>query len=67
MDSRPSDAIALALRTDCPIFVDSEVIKSVAKFCTGDEAEIDESPSSEEDWPDSLGMPATSQCKLLSI
>lgn len=26
IDSRPSDAIALALRTDCPIFVTEEVI-----------------------------------------
>ena len=25
LDSRPSDAIALALRTDCPIFVDQKV------------------------------------------
>jgi bifunctional DNase/RNase len=28
MDSRPSDALALALRLDCPIFVDDEVLKS---------------------------------------
>ena len=28
IDSRPSDAIALALRLDCPIFVDDEVLKS---------------------------------------
>ncbi|HEV2298824.1 MAG TPA: bifunctional nuclease family protein [Candidatus Acidoferrales bacterium] len=28
MDSRPSDALALALRLDCPIFVDEEVFKS---------------------------------------
>ncbi len=28
VDSRPSDALALALRADCPIFVDEEVIKS---------------------------------------
>jgi bifunctional DNase/RNase len=27
MDSRPSDALALALRVDCPIFVDEEVLK----------------------------------------
>jgi len=27
IDSRPSDAIALALRMDCPIFVDDEVLK----------------------------------------
>ncbi|PYV42643.1 MAG: hypothetical protein DMG06_13285 [Acidobacteria bacterium] len=28
VDSRPSDALALALRTDSPIFVEEEVIKS---------------------------------------
>ena len=27
MDSRPSDALALALRVDCPIYVDEEVLK----------------------------------------
>lgn len=31
MDSRPSDALALALRLDCPIFVDEEVLKSSKK------------------------------------
>jgi len=28
VDSRPSDALAVALRTDCPIFVDEIVLKS---------------------------------------
>jgi hypothetical protein len=28
VDSRPSDALALALRVDCPIFVDDGVLKS---------------------------------------
>jgi uncharacterized protein len=28
IDSRPSDALALALRMDCPIFVDDAVLKS---------------------------------------
>jgi uncharacterized protein len=28
IDSRPSDALALALRLDCPIYVDEEVLKS---------------------------------------
>jgi bifunctional DNase/RNase len=28
IDSRPSDALALALRMDCPIYVEDEVIKS---------------------------------------
>ena len=28
IDSRPSDALAMALRLDCPIFVDEDVLKS---------------------------------------
>ncbi len=28
IDSRPSDALALALRTDCPIYVDEDVLKN---------------------------------------
>ena len=28
VDSRPSDALAIALRLDCPIFVEDEVLKS---------------------------------------
>ncbi len=28
VDSRPSDALALALRVDCPIFVDEQVLKT---------------------------------------
>lgn len=28
LDARPSDALALALRTDCPIFVEEEVLRA---------------------------------------
>jgi len=31
IDSRPSDALAVALRVDCPIFVEEEVLKSSKK------------------------------------
>ena len=43
VDSRPSDALALALRTDCPIYVEEQVIKtskatsSVSDKVTNDE------------------------------
>ena len=30
IDSRPSDALALALRMDCPIFVEDEVLKTAS-------------------------------------
>ena len=34
VDSRPSDALALALRLDCPIFVDDSVLKSARNTTT---------------------------------
>jgi bifunctional DNase/RNase len=34
VDSRPSDALALALRLDCPIFVDDSVLKSSKMVAT---------------------------------
>ena len=37
IDSRPSDALAVALRVDCPIFVDEEVLKSSKKASTGND------------------------------
>jgi len=37
LDSRPSDALALALRTDCPIFVDEDVLRA-AKVLPNPEA-----------------------------
>jgi bifunctional DNase/RNase len=50
IDSRPSDAIALALRVDSPIYVNEEVIKS-SQAIRSDE---DDTPESEE-WPDVIG------------
>ena len=35
VDSRPSDALALALRVDCPIFVEDEVLKIQKKLSGG--------------------------------
>ena len=55
LDSRPSDAIALALRADCPIYVDEEVIKASQKNVPGDEEGGEESTLGEEDWPDVIG------------
>jgi bifunctional DNase/RNase len=53
LDSRPSDAIALALRADCPIYVNEEVIQA-SHSLTGEQ--VEESGSGEEDeWPDVIG------------
>ncbi|MGA3082579.1 MAG: bifunctional nuclease family protein [Terracidiphilus sp.] len=35
IDARPSDAIALALRADCPIFVDEQVMQTAKLNTTG--------------------------------
>ena len=53
LDSRPSDAIALALRADCPIYVDMEVIKASRNSMPTEEGE--ERQISEEEWPDVIG------------
>jgi len=53
IDSRPSDAIALALRVDCPIYVDEEVIKASRNTVSGGEEE--EAQRADEEWPDVIG------------
>ena len=55
LDSRPSDAIALALRADCPIYVDTEVIKASRNTLPAEESEEGEVTSGEEEWPDVIG------------
>src|SRR2546428_10860324 len=39
VDSRPSDALALALRVDCPIFVEDDVLKN-SKLATSDASRV---------------------------
>lgn len=51
VDSRPSDALALALRVDCPIFVEDEVLKTSKKAASASD------PATSEElrkWLDSL-------------
>ena len=55
LDSRPSDAIALALRADCPIFVDLEVIQASRNSNATDDETIEESATGEEEWPEVIG------------
>ena len=54
LDSRPSDAIALALRADCPIFVNEEVIKASRSSMMSNEEET-EGAEEDEEWPDVIG------------
>lgn len=54
LDARPSDAIALALRLDCPIFIEQDVLeKSAAANQPGPTATDDEPPV--EEWPELIG------------
>ena len=56
LDSRPSDAIALALRADCPIYVDMEVIRASRNTVAGGEEGVEETEGAEEEeWPDVIG------------
>jgi bifunctional DNase/RNase len=51
MDSRPSDAIALALRVDCPIFIREEVLEASRI----DDKVVEEEASDEEvEWPEEI-------------
>ena len=38
LDARPSDAIALALRWDCPIYVNREVLENSKQAASGAQA-----------------------------
>lgn len=54
LDSRPSDAIALAMRADCPIYVREAVLESSGLDESGrlpDDDDLDE----EVEWPEEIG------------
>jgi bifunctional DNase/RNase len=56
MDARPSDAIALALRLDCPIFVQQKVIDLSAASSPADSDKGDDDVlQSPEEWPELIG------------
>ncbi len=54
LDARPSDAIALALRLDCPIFVAQKVI-DLSAASTRTEDPDDEAATPTDDWPELIG------------
>jgi uncharacterized protein len=53
IDARPSDAIALALRADSPIYVNEEVIRASRNTVSAEEEEA--GTGGEEEWPDVIG------------
>jgi bifunctional DNase/RNase len=54
MDARPSDAIALALRLDCPIFVRQKVLDLSARSQQADDESKDPNTGVDE-WPELIG------------
>jgi bifunctional DNase/RNase len=60
IDSRPSDALALALRVDCPIFVEEEVLKSSRALGETDPVSSDEMRK----WLENLGEDETGRYKM---
>ena len=56
VDSRPSDAIALALRVGAPIFVEEEVVKKAKSVEVSKDAEIGraDDPEKLKEWLDNL-------------
>ena len=55
IDSRPSDAIALALRVDCPIFIRDEVFTASGLATDPAEPSTEEDQEDEEvEWPEEI-------------
>lgn len=54
IDSRPSDAIAIALRTKAPIFVDKKVIEKSRKVDIAKEGKVGEEKVKKEKWSEIL-------------
>jgi bifunctional DNase/RNase len=54
LDARPSDAIALALRLDCPIFVEQRVLDQSATSSATPDADVGEDTPPDE-WPELIG------------
>lgn len=55
LDARPSDAIALALRADSPIYVNEEVIRASRNTVSAAEEDDETSAAADEEWPDVIG------------
>jgi len=53
-DARPSDAIALALRLDCPIYVEQKVIE-LSAAATPNDSPVEEGSTPADDWPELIG------------
>lgn len=55
LDARPSDAIALAVRLDCAIFVEQNVLDISSSSVKNESAADETAETASEDWPDLIG------------
>lgn len=55
LDARPSDAIALAVRLDCAIFVEQNVLDISSSSVKNESAADEPAETASEDWPDLIG------------
>ncbi len=55
LDARPSDAIALALRLDCPIMVEKKVLDISTASSVKPDGDFEDADVMTEDWPDLIG------------
>jgi hypothetical protein len=55
LDARPSDAIALALRSDCAIFAEHKVFEISSSSIKTEKLLEGENSQSGEEWPDLIG------------
>ncbi|MEP0860417.1 MAG: bifunctional nuclease family protein [Ignavibacterium sp.] len=66
IDARPSDAMALAVRTDAPIYV-AEAVMEAASFIPTDEAETDLTESFEEEKRPGESLPKSKEAQIAAL
>lgn len=66
IDARPSDAIALAVRADVPIYV-TESVMQAASFIPSEEADLDLRESFEDEKPTDERIPKTKEAQLAAL
>jgi bifunctional DNase/RNase len=67
IDSRPSDAIALAVRADAPIYV-SELVMQEASFVPTEEQELEKkNKSSVEEFESNYSNPKSKEAKIAAL
>lgn len=66
IDARPSDAMALAVRTDAPIYV-AESVMEAASFIPSDEVESDAPSVFDEEQPSSEKLPKSKEAQIAAL